>query len=76
MQFLVALSEFGKDWKQIQFKIPLEALFRSAPHAQKYFKQAKETPKLYRSQDPFKDYFAFFNTIKRSPSVVFAYCQS
>ena len=79
MQFLIALSEFGKDWKQIQAKIPSRSVVQVRSHAQKYFKQTKRSPKLYSNlRTLFKDYFDFLNTVKASPNPtsVFLYCQT
>ena len=70
--FLTALSEYGKDWKSIQVRLPSRTPVQIRSHAQKYFAQTcKHMTKLYTVLPQtlvFKDYFSFLQAVRSSPN--------
>ena len=85
MVFLLAVSEFGKNWKEVHKMLPGRSLTQIRSHAQKYFKQEKErarlgkAPQLYRAlsdDEPLKKYLQFLYTLRACPhDIYFIYFQ-
>ena len=77
MVFLLALSEFGKNWKEVQKRVPSRSLKQIHSHAQKYFKRETERvhlrklPQLYHAwsgEESLKKYLQFLDALQAYPS--------
>ena len=82
MLFLLAVGEFGKDWKEVHNKVPGRTLTQIRSHAQKHFKKEKERERLHgpaqlfyapASEQPLRKYFQFLNALRACPHAAFFY---